>query len=200
MDNSAFFKLSYGLFVVTAHEEGKDNGCITNTVVQQTTTPNRISVTINKNNYTHDMIMRTGVFNVSVLSEEAKFDVFKNWGFQSGKDVDKTLGITFFRLENGVIYVIDGVNAVICAKVEQTIDLGTHTLFIAEVTDAFPTDKTPSATYAYYHSNIKPAPQPVKKKGWICTVCGYIYEGETLPLDFICPLCKHPASDFKPNE
>lgn len=131
MDNSAFFKLSYGLFVVTAHEEGKDNGCITNTVVQQTTTPNRISVTINKNNYTHDMIMRTGVFNVSVLSEEAKFDVFKNWGFQSGKDVDKTLGITFFRLDNGVIYVIDGVNAVICAKVEQTIDLGTHTLFIA---------------------------------------------------------------------
>lgn len=200
MDNSAFFKLSYGLFVVTAHEEGKDNGCITNTVVQQTTTPNRISVTINKNNYTHDMIMRTGVFNVSVLSEEAKFDVFKNWGFQSGKNVDKTIGITFFRLENGVIYVIDGVNAVICAKVEQTIDLGTHTLFIAEVTDAFPTDKTPSATYAYYHSNIKPAPQPVKKKGWICTVCGYIYEGETLPLDFICPLCKHPASDFKPNE
>lgn len=200
MDNSAFFKLSYGLFVVTAHEEGKDNGCITNTVVQQTTTPNRISVTINKNNYTHDMIMRTGVFNVSVLSEEAKFDVFKNWGFQSGKNVDKTLGITFFRLDNGVIYVIDGVNAVICAKVEQTIDLGTHTLFIAEVTDAFPTDKTPSATYAYYHSNIKPAPQPVKKKGWICTVCGYIYEGETLPLDFICPLCKHPASDFKPNE
>ena len=170
MDNSAFFKLSYGLFVVTAHEEGKDNGCITNTVVQQTTTPNRISVTINKNNYTHDMIMRTGVFNVSVLSEEAKFDVFKNWGFQSGKDVDKTLGITFFRLDNGVIYVIDGVNAVICAKVEQTIDLGTHTLFIAEVTDAFPTDKAPSATYAYYHSNIKPAPQPVKKKGWICTV------------------------------
>ena len=200
MDNSAFFKLSYGLFVVTAHEEGKDNGCITNTVVQQTTTPNRISVTINKNNYTHDMIMRTGVFNVSVLSEEAKFDVFKNWGFQSGKNVDKTLGITFFRLENGVIYVIDGVNAVICAKVEQTIDLATHTLFIPELTDAFPTDKAPSATYAYYHSNIKPAPQPVKKKGWICTVCGYIYEGETLPQDFICPLCKHPASDFKPNE
>ena len=200
MDNSAFFKLSYGLFVVTAHEEGKDNGCITNTVVQQTTTPNRISVTINKNNYTHDMIMRTGVFNVSVLSEEAKFDVFKNWGFQSGKNVDKTLGITFFRLDNGVIYVIDGVNAVICAKVEQTIDLGTHTLFIAEVTDAFPTDKAPSPTYAYYHSNIKPAPQPVTNKGWTCTVRGYIYEGETLPQDFICPLCKHPASDFKPNE
>ena len=200
MDNSAFYKLSYGLFVVTAHEDNKDNGCITNTVIQQTTTPNRISVTINKNNYTHDMIMRTGVFNVSVLSEDAKFDTFKHWGFQSGKNVDKTIGITFFRLENGVIYIVDGVNAVMCAKVEQTVDLGTHTLFIAEVTDAFVTEDDASATYTYYQKNIKPAPQQTKKKGWICTVCGYIYEGETLPEDYICPICKHPASDFKPTE
>ena len=197
MDNTAFFKLSYGLFVVTAHEGDKDNGCITNTVVQQTTTPNRISVTINKNNYTHDMIKRTGVFNVSVLSEKAKFDTFKHWGFQSGKDVDKTVGITYFRLENGVIYIVDGVNAVMCAKVEQEVDLGTHTMFIAEVTDAFSTEEDSSATYAFYHKNIKPAPQQAKKKGWICTVCGYIYEGEVLPEDFICPTCKHPASDFK---
>lgn len=200
MDNSPFYKLSYGLFVVTAHEDNKDNGCITNTVIQQTTTPNRISVTINKNNYTHDMIMRTGVFNVSVLSEDAKFDTFKHWGFQSGKNVDKTIGITFFRLENGVIYIVDGVNAVMCAKVEQTVDLGTHTLFIAEVTDAFVTEDDASATYTYYQKNIKPAPQRTKKKGWICTVCGYIYEGETLPEDYICPICKHPASDFKPSE
>lgn len=200
MDNSAFYKLSYGLFVVTAHEDNKDNGCITNTVIQQTTTPNRISVTINKNNYTHDMIMRTGVFNVSVLSEDAKFDTFKHWGFQSGKNVDKTIGITFFRLENAVIYIVDGVNAVMCAKVEQTVDLGTHTLFIAEVTDAFVTEDDASATYTYYQKNIKPAPQQTKKKGWICTVCGYIYEGETLPEDYICPICKHPASDFKPSE
>ena len=197
MDNTAFFKLSYGLFVVTAHEGDKDNGCITNTVVQQTTTPNRISVTINKNNYTHDMIKRTGVFNVSVLSEKAKFETFKHWGFQSGKDVDKTVGITYFRLENGVIYIVDGVNAVMCAKVEQEVDLGTHTMFIAEVTDAFSTEEDSSATYAFYHKNIKPAPQQAKKKGWICTVCGYIYEGEVLPEDFICPACKHPASDFK---
>ena len=196
MDNTAFFKLSYGLFVVTAHEGDKDNGCITNTVVQQTTTPNRISVTINKNNYTHDMIKRTGVFNVSVLSEKAKFETFKHWGFQSGKDVDKTVGITYFRLENGVIYIVDGVNAVMCAKVEQEVDLGTHTMFIAEVTDAFSTEEDSSATYAFYHKNIKPAPQQAKKKGWICTVCGYIYEGEVLPEDFICPTCKHPASDF----
>ena len=185
MDNTAFFKLSYGLFVVTAHEGDKDNGCITNTVVQQTTTPNRISVTINKNNYTHDMIKRTGVFNVSVLSEKAKFETFKHWGFQSGKDVDKTVGITYFRLENGVIYIVDGVNAVMCAKVEQEVDLGTHTMFIAEVTDAFSTEEDSSATYAFYHKNIKPAPQQAKKKGWICTVCGYIYEGEVLPEDFI---------------
>lgn len=197
MDNTAFFKLSYGLFVVTAHEGDKDNGCITNTVVQQTTTPNRISVTINKNNYTHDMIKHTGVFNVSVLSEKAKFETFKHWGFQSGKDVDKTVGITYFRLENGVIYIVDGVNAVMCAKVEQEVDLGTHTMFIAEVTDAFSTEEDSSATYAFYHKNIKPAPQQAKKKGWICTVCGYIYEGEVLPEDFICPTCKHPASDFK---
>ena len=197
MDNTAFFKLSYGLFVVTAHEGDKDNGCITNTVVQHTITPNRISVTINKNNYTHDMIKRTGVFNVSVLSEKAKFETFKHWGFQSGKDVDKTVGITYFRLENGVIYIVDGVNAVMCAKVEQEVDLGTHTMFIAEVTDAFSTEEDSSATYAFYHKNIKPAPQQAKKKGWICTVCGYIYEGEVLPEDFICPTCKHPASDFK---
>lgn len=200
MDNTAFFKLSYGLFVVTAHEGDKDNGCITNTVVQQTTTPNRISVTINKNNLTHDMILRTGVFNVSVLSESSSFDTFKHWGFQSGKDVDKTVGITFYRLENGVIYIVEGVNAVLSAKVEQAIDLGTHTLFIAEVPDAFSTDETPSATYAYYHKRIKPAPQQPKKRGWVCIICGYIYEGETLPDDFICPICKHPASDFKPTE
>ena len=197
MDNTALFKLSYGLFVVTAHEEGKDNGCITNTVIQVTNDPLRISVTINKDNYTCGMIERTGIFNVSVLAEDASFDTFRHWGFQSGKNTDKTLGIEYYRLENGVIYVINGVNAVICAKVVQQVDLGTHVMFIADVTDAFTTEPTPSATYAYYHSHIKPAPQQQKSKGWICTVCGYIYEGETLPEDFICPVCKHPASDFK---
>ena len=114
--------------------------------------------------------------------------------------MDKTVGITFYRLENGVIYIVEGVNAVLSAKVEQTIDLGTHTLFIAEVTDAFNTDETPSATYSYYHKRIKPAPQQPKRRGWVCIICGYIYEDETLPDDFICPICKHPASDFKPTE
>lgn len=197
MDTNALYKLSYGLFVVTANEGEKDNGCITNTIIQVTNDPLRISVTINKNNYTCGMIQRTGKFNVSVLSEQASFDTFKHWGFQSGKDVDKAVGIEFYRLENGVIYVTAGVNAVICGKVVQQVDLGTHIMFIADVDDAFTTDDTPSATYAFYHKNIKPATPKTKSKGWICTVCGYIYEGEELPADFICPICKHPASDFK---
>ena len=197
MDEKAMFKLSYGLFVVTAREGEKDNGCITNTVQQVTVTPNRITVAVNKANYTCGMIERTKKFNVSILSESAVFDTFKHWGFQSGANVDKAVGITFSRADNGVIYVTEGVNAVLCAEVSQVIDLGTHLLFIADVSDAFVLNETPSATYAYYHKNIKPAPQAQKKKGWVCTICGYIYEGETLPDDFICPLCKHPASDFK---
>lgn len=197
MDEKAMFKLSYGLFVVTAREGDKDNGCITNTVQQVTVTPNRIIVAVNKANYTCGMIERTRKFNVSILSESAAFDTFKHWGFQSGANVDKAVGITFSRAENGVIYVTEGVNAVLCAEVSQIIDLGTHLLFIADLSDAFVLNETASATYAYYHKNIKPAPQAQKKKGWVCTICGYIYEGETLPDDFICPLCKHPASDFK---
>ena len=197
MDNTAFFKLSYGLFVITAKEGEKDNGCITNTVVQVTTTPNRVTVAINKGNYTHDMILHTGLFNVSVISQKASFDLFKHWGFQSGRDVDKALGIEFSRSDNGLIYLTEGINAVISAKLCQVVDLGTHSLFIADVTDAFNVSGEESATYAYYHKNIKPAPNQPKKKGWVCTVCGYIYEGEELPSDFICPVCKHPASDFK---
>ncbi len=200
MDNTAMFKLSYGLFVATAREGSKDNGCITNTVMQVTTTPNCISLALNKGNYTHDMILHTGQFNVSILSEKASFDIFKHWGFQSGRDVDKALGVDLARSENGIVYLTEGVNAVISAKVTTTVDLGTHTLFIAEVTDAASLNGDASATYAYYHKNIKPAPQKPKKKGWICTICGYIYEGEVLPPDFICPVCKHPASDFKPLE
>lgn len=200
MDPTVLFNLSYGLFVVTAQEEGKDNGCITNTVMQVTVSPTRIVLAVNKDNYTHGMIHRTGVFNVSILSEKASFETFKHWGFQTGAKVDKAVGITFSRAENGVIYIAEGVNGVISGKVVEEVDLGTHTLFIADVTDAFKVCDTPSATYAFYHKNIKPAPQKPKKKGWVCTICGYIYEGETLPADFTCPLCKHPASDFKPAE
>ena len=204
MDNTAFFKLSYGLFVVTAHEGDKDNGCITNTVVQQTTTPNRISVTINKNNYTHDMIKRTGVFNVSVLSEKSKFETFKHWGFQSGKDVDKTVGITYFRLENGVIYIVDGVNAVMCAKVEQEVDLGTHTMFIAEVTEAEVLQSGGVLTVeAFRNAGKDVAPNaPIYRTldenyGYRCTVCGYIHKSEELRDSYKCPICKAPASKFE---
>ena len=200
MDDNAMQKLSYGLFVVTAHEGGKDNGCITNTVSQETIKPNRITLVVDKSNYTHDMIVRTGKFNVSILSEDASFDTFKHWGFQSGRTIDKAAGIEFSRADNGVIYITSGVNAVLCAKVDNTIDLGTHSLFIASVEEAFCLNETPSATYTYYHEHIKPAPEKPKKKGWICVICGYIYEGEILPEDYICPLCKHPASDFKPLE
>ena len=200
MDDNAMQKLSYGLFVVTAHEGGKDNGCITNTFSQVTIKPNRITLVVDKSNYTHDMIVRTGKFNVSILSEDASFDTFKHWGFQSGRTIDKAAGIEFSRADNGVIYITSGVNAVLCAKVDNTIDLGTHSLFIASVEEAFCLNETPSATYTYYHEHIKPAPEKPKKKGWICVICGYIYEGEILPEDYICPLCKHPASDFKPLE
>ena len=191
--------LSYGLFVLTARDGLKDNGCIINTAMQVTTSPNCIMIAVNKNNYTHDMIKKTGAFNISVLSEEAKFDTFKHFGFQSGRDVEKLVGIEFSRAANGITYLLNETNAYISGKVISETDFPTHTVFFAEVTQALVLSDDPSVTYSYYHKNIKPAPQNTeKKKGFICTVCGYIYEGEVLPEDFICPLCKHPASDFKP--
>ncbi len=199
MDKKAMFKLTYGLFVLTAREGEKDNGCIINTAVQVTTEPNRITIAVNKKNYTHDMILRTGVFNVSMLTEEAKFDTFKHWGFQSGAQTDKLEGMTCPRAENGVIYIANETNAYLSAKVISTTDLGTHTLFLADVTDGEVLSDAESITYSYYQKHVKTAPKDAeKKKGFICSVCGYIYEGDTLPEDFICPWCKHPASDFNP--
>lgn len=198
MDNKAMYKLTYGLFILTARDGEKDNGCIVNTVSQVTTEPNRITVAVNKKNYTHDMIAKTGVFNVSVLTENSKFETYKHWGFQSGADADKAEAIAFKRAKNGVIYLADETNAFICAKVISATDLGTHTLFLADVTDCGVISEDESVTYSYYQKNIKKAPNAAeKKKGFICTVCGYVYEGDTLPDDFICPWCKHPASDFK---
>lgn len=200
MDPKATQKLSYGLFVLTSKDGNKDNGCIINTAIQVTSEPNRISIAVNKGNYTHDMVLKTGVFNVSILSEAAQFSTFKHFGFQSGRDVDKAVGITYKRSANDVIYLDSAeVNAFISGKVIQTVDLGTHTLFIADVTDGEVLSSIASATYAYYFAHIKPAPvaQQESKKSWICTICGYIYEGDPLPEDFICPVCKHPASDFK---
>ena len=195
MDNKALFKLSYGLFVLTAREGEKDNGCIINTAIQLTGSPCRISIAVNKSNYTHDMVLRTGVFNVSVLTEEATFWVFRHYGFQSGRDTDKFAGIPENRTENGLRYIDGCTNAVLSGKVVQTVDCGTHTLFIAEVTDAKVLSNDNSVTYQYYFDNIKPKPE--KKKGWVCKICGYVYEGEELPADFVCPLCKHGAEDFE---
>lgn len=197
MDKSVMYKLTYGLFVLTAKEGEKDNGCIINTAMQVTSSPNRIIVVVNKENYTHDMLVRTGEFNISILSENSKFDMYQHFGFQSGKEVDKTKGIIYKRSANGLMYVTDGVNAYISAKVVSQTDLGTHTMFLADVTDSEVLDKTQSVTYSYYQSNIKPAPKEQKKSGYVCEICGYIYEGEELPEDFICPICKHPASDFR---
>lgn len=199
MDNKAMFNLSYGLFILTAKDGEKDNGCIVNTVGQVTSQPNRISLTVNKANYTHDMILKTKEFNVSVLAENSKFETYRHWGFQSGRNTDKLESISFKRSANGLVYIADETNAFLSAKVVSTLDLGTHTLFIADVTDGEVLSQVPSATYSFYQNNIKPKPDSTeKRKGFICTVCGYIYEGETLPDDFICPVCKHPASDFRP--
>lgn len=195
------YKLTYGLFILTAKENDKDNGCIVNTVSQVTTEPNRIIVAVNKHNLTHDMIVHTGEFNVSVLTENSKFGTYKHWGFQSGRDADKTEAVSLGRSENGIVYIMEETNAFLSARVVSMTDLGTHTLFLADVTDGAVLSDEPSVTYAYYQANIKAKPAASeKRKGFICTVCGYIYEGDVLPDDFICPWCKHPASDFKPIE
>lgn len=197
-NNSAMFQLSYGLFVLSAKEGDKSNGCIVNTVQQVTSSPNRILVAVNKGNYTHDMIVNTGVFNVSILSEDVVFDTFQHFGFQSGRDVNKMEGFSDYQIaENGIFYLTKGANAYLCAKVFQTIDLGTHTLFLADVTDGDLLNNTASVTYTYYHKNIKPQPKETKTSGWRCKICGYVYEGEELPEDFVCPLCKHGAEDFE---
>ncbi len=198
IDNNAMFKLSYGLFVLTAREGAKDNGCIINTAMQVTAVPNQIVIAVNKNNYTHDMIFKTGAFNISVLSEEVPFEVFQNFGFQSGRNTDKFAEFKeTARTENGLLYLTSFTNAVISAKVMDTADYGTHTLFAAEVTEAKVLSSVPSVTYQYYFDHIKPKPQQEKKKGYICKICGYVYEGDTLPADFVCPICKHGAEDFE---
>ena len=201
MDPKAMYKLSYGLFVLTAAAGGAESGCIINTAGQVTSQPERISIAVNKAGFTHDLVKQSGKFNVSILSEAASFDTFRHFGFQSGRDVDKFAGYdSCQRSGNGLYYITAGTNGVLSAKVEQAVDLGTHTLFIATLDDMKVLSDVPSATYAYYHANIKPKPQAPKAKGktvWRCVICGYIYEGEELPADFICPLCKHPASDFE---
>ena len=203
MDNKAMYKLSYGLFVLTAKDEVKANGCITNTAIQVASDPNTISFAVNKANYTHDMVMKTKVCNISVISEKADFELFKHFGFQSGRDVDKFADYNDCKMaDNGIPYITAGTNAYCSIEITSTVDLGSHTLFIGKPTEMVVLDDAESATYAYYQSNIKPKPEKVgtTKSGetvWRCKICGYEYVGEELPEDFICPLCKHPASDFE---
>ena len=203
MNSKAMYNLSYGLFVLSARQDGKDNGCIINTAGQVTTEPNQITIAVNKLNLTHDMVAATKKFTVSILSEKADFSLFKRFGFQSGRDADKFLMFDGKkRVANETFAVTQGTNGYISAYVTQQIDVGTHTIFLASVTDMDVWDDTPSATYTYYQSNIKPKPQPAGKTAqgktiWRCRVCGYEYVGEELPDGFICPICKHPASDFE---
>ncbi|MCL1991996.1 MAG: flavin reductase [Spirochaetes bacterium] len=200
-DPTSLFKIPYGLYVLTAKDGGKDNGCIVNTVAQVTDKPLRISVTVNKANYTHDMIAKTGELAVSVLSQETPFSVFKNFGFCSGKDSDKFAGAgcALDRTANGLYGLLDYTNAIIAGKVISQTDCGTHTIFIADVMQAQILSGEPSLTYDYYFKNVKPKPPAAgkaKKAGFICKICNYVYEGETLPADYVCPLCKHGADDF----
>lgn len=203
MDKKAMYKLSYGLFVLTARDGEKDNGCIINTAIQAASEPNQLSICVNKANYTHDMIERTGKFTVSVLSEQADFELLKRFGFQSGRDVDKFTNFTgCARGADGLYYITEGTNAYISVMVDKTVDLGSHTMFIGEITDMAVLSDTPSTTYEYYQNHIKPKPQAVGKTDegqtvWRCRICGYEYVGEEIPDDFICPICKHPASDFE---
>ncbi|MGI6262289.1 MAG: flavin reductase [Succiniclasticum sp.] len=208
MNQQALFKISYGLFVLTTRDGERDTGCIINTAMQVTSNPNQICLTVNKANYTEELVAKNGTFNLSILSEAASYDLFKRFGFQSGREVDKFAGFEgqFARSKNGVAYVTEDANAYLSGKVVQTLDIGTHILFVAELTDMAVLDaKTPSVTYTYYQDHIKPKPgAAAAKKGgrtvWRCTVCGYIYEGEELPEDFVCPICKHGASYFEKVE
>ena len=197
-DLTALFKIGYGLYVVTSNDGKKDNGLIVNTVSQVTDSPNRVAVCINKANYSHHVIKQTGIMNVNCLSTEAPFKVFQNFGFQSGRNVDKFADCTPLRSDNGLVFLPRYINAFMSLKVEQYVDLDTHGMFICTVTEARVISNVETMTYNYYQSNVKPKPDTDGKKGFVCVVCGYVYEGDELPDDFVCPLCKHGAADFEP--
>ncbi len=202
IEREAMYRLTYGVFMVTTTDGQKQNGCIVNTVSMLTDEPNRIVLFVNKANYTDELLLRNKIFNVSVLTEGAPFELFKQFGFVSGRTTDKFADREYPTTENGLYYLPEHANAVLSAKITESYDYGTHTLFVAEVTGAKTLSDEPSVTYAYYLSHIKPqptvAPKPEteQREKWVCKICGYVHEGE-LPEDFICPWCKHPASDFE---
>ena len=196
-DLRALFNIGYGLYVVTTNDGKKDNGCIVNTVTQVTSSPNRVAVTINKDNYTHHIVQQTGVMNVNCLSVKAPFVVFEKYGFQSGRTADKLADIEEMRSDNGLRFLPQYINAFFSLKVENYMDLGTHGMFICSITESRVINKDETMTYTYYQNNVKPKPETEGKKGYVCKVCGYVYEGDELPDDFVCPLCKHGAADFE---
>lgn len=201
MDMKALWKLTYGLYLLTAHQDGRDNGCIINTAVQVAENPVRVTVSVSRGGYTHDMVLATGRFSLTALSVDAPFSLYQHFGMQSGRTADKFAGRgDIARGRNGLLHLTENACGHLDCEVLQTVDLGTHTLFIAEVTDGAVHSDRPACTYAYYQSDVKRKPEPLKKKGWICSVCGFVYEGEELPEDYICPLCKHGAKDFVPAE
>lgn len=196
IDPAALFHISYGLYIVTARSGGRDNGLVVNTVTQVSNAPDRVAVTVSKQSFTHDLILESGMMNVCCLSESAPYSLFERFGFQSGRTADKFAGLTPQRTQNGLAVLHDDVNAYFSLEVAQTLDLGTHTMFIAAVTESRVLADRDSMTYAYYRRHLKPKPQ--KKKGYVCTVCGWVYEGAPLPADILCPICLHGAADFQP--
>ena len=197
-DMAALFNIGYGLYAVTCSDGSKDNGLIVNTVTQITNAPNRVAVCINKQNYSHHVIRQTGIMNVNCLSVDAPFSIFETLGFQSGRTVNKFEHLPVLRADNGLAFLPKYINSFLSLKVEQYIDLDTHGMFICSVTEARVISDQETMTYSYYQAHVKPKPATEGKKGWVCKVCGYVYEGESLPEDFVCPLCKHGAADFEP--
>ena len=196
-DFNALFNIGYGLYVITSNDGKKDNGLIVNTVTQVTNTPNRIAVTINKENYSHHVIKQSGIMNINCLSTDAPFSVFEKFGFASGRNTDKFAGSEIYRSDNGLVFLPRYINSFMSLKVEQYIDLDTHGMFICAITEARVINKNETMTYTYYQENVKPKPETEGKKGYVCKICGYVYEGDKLPEDYICPLCKHGAADFE---
>jgi len=198
MNPKALFHITYGLYLLTAHQDGRDNGCIINSAMQVAEEPNRMAVSISKKNLTHDMICRTGRMNLSALTTGADFAIFQRFGMQSGREKDKFDGFTgTARSDNGLLYLTDMCSAFLSARVLQMIDLGTHTLFIAEITDGEVLNQEAACTYTYYQAQIKPRPAARPRRSWVCSVCGYVYEGDEMPDDYICPLCKHGKEVFE---
>ncbi len=196
-DLKALFNIGYGLYVLTTNDGERDNGMIVNTVTQVTSSPNRVAVCINKQNYSHHTVQKSGVMNINCLSVDAPFSVFEQFGFRSGRNTDKFEGADVLRSDNGLVFLPQYINAMMSLKVIQYVDLGTHGMFICDVTEARVLSDKETMTYTYYQKNVKPKPETEGKKGYVCKICGYVYEGDELPDDFVCPLCKHGPADFE---